>query len=324
MTFSSAQRKRSTEDKPFFKTKRGAAYLRDSLTFLREMEEGTVNLVLTSPPYALHFKKEYGNVSQKEYVPWFLDFAREIRRVLTDDGSFILDIGGAWTPGKPTRSLYHFELLIALVREVGFHLAQEFYWYNPAKLPAPAEWVTVRKIRVKDAVECIWWLSKTAHPKADNQRVLNPYSPDMERLLKRGYRTKQRPSGHIITPKFTDRGGSIPSNVLTMGNNDANGYYMKRCAEEGMKPHPARFPAQLPEFFLNFLTDEKDMVLDPFAGSNTTGQVCERMRRRWIAVELNEEYLRGSLFRFEPGALVAPKDGKKRPEVPADSPSLFG
>lgn len=290
---------------PYFKTKLGRAYLADAKDVLRKRKANSTNLVFTSPPYALHFKKEYGNVDQGQYVEWFLGFARQIHRILKDDGSFVIDIGGAWTPGKPTRSLYHFELLIALVKEVGFHLAQEFFWYNPAKLPAPAEWVTVRKIRVKDAVECLWWLSKTPHPKADNQQVLQPYSEDMKRLIKRGYRAKKRPSGHNITKKFgEDRGGSIPPNVITMGNNDANGHYLKRCKQEGLKPHPARFPVQLPEFFIKFLTDPGDLVIDPFAGSNTTGQACERLDRKWVAVELKEEYLEGSLFRFEPEGLV--------------------
>ena len=175
-------------------------------------------------------------------------------------------------PGQPTRSLYHFELLIALCKEVGFHLAQEFFWYNPGKLPSPAEWVNVRKIRVKDAVNCVWWLLKSPFPKANNQRVLQEYSPDMKRLLVKGYKPKVRPSGHIITRKFKDNGGSIPSNIFICGNNDANGHYMERCKEEGIKPHPARFPVRLPLFFLRFLTDEGDQVLDPFAGSNTTGQ----------------------------------------------------
>jgi DNA modification methylase len=290
----------------FFRTKLGTAYLGDSLTFLRSLEERSVNLVLTSPPYALHFKKEYGNASQAQYIAWFMPFAEEIRRVLTDDGSFVLNIGGAWTPGKPTRSIYQYELLLAMVKQVRFYLAQEFFWWNPAKLPAPAEWVTVRKIRIKDATEHVWWLSKTPYPKADNQRVLQPYSPDMERLIRRGYRPKKRPSGHVITAKFNhDRGGSIPPNYFLMGNNDANGHYLKRCAEEGRKPHPARFPAALPEFFVKFLTDEGDLVMDPFAGSNTTGAVCERLKRRWIAVEANQEYLRDSLFRFEPGAVAS-------------------
>lgn len=302
---------------PFFRTALGEAHVGDSLEYLRGVRDDSVNLVFTSPPYALHFKKEYGNVDQCDYVNWFVQFAREALRVLRDDGSFVVDIGGAWTPGKPTRSLYHFELLIALVKEVGFHLAQEFYWYNPAKLPAPAEWVTVRKIRVKDAVECVWWLSKTPHPKADNQKVLQPYSPDMHRLIQRGYKTKQRPSGHIITNKFgEDRGGSIRSNVLTMGNNDSNGYYLRRCTEEGLKPHPARFPIQLPEFFLNFLTDPGDLVIDPFAGSNTTGQACEKLGRRWVAIELLADYLKGSLFRFEPGAFQTGTGRSPNSELP--------
>ena len=273
------------KDEPFYSTARGRAFHGDSLAFMRGLEDGSVNLVMTSPPYALHFKKEYGNESQADYIQWFLPFAREIRRLLADDGSFVLDIGGAWTPGRPTRSLYHFELLIALCRSVGFHLAQEFYWYNPAKLPAPAEWVTVRRIRVKDSVECVWWLSKTPHPKADNQRVLAEYSPDMKRLIRRGYRPAVRPSGHVITSKFKDRGGAIPPNLLTWGNNDSNGQYLSRCKKHDLKPHPARFPIQLPTFFIRFLTDPDDLVLDPFGGSNTTGEAAEREKRRWITVE---------------------------------------
>lgn len=290
--------KQPTVYKPLYETPRGRAYLGDSLPFMATLEAASVNLVFTSPPYALHFKKEYGNAEQRDYVNWFLPFAREVHRLLRDDGSFVIDIGGAWTPGRPTRSLYHFDLLIALCREVGFYLAQEFYWYNPAKLPSPAEWVTVRKIRVKDAVNCVWWLSKTPNPKASNQRVLKEYSPDMKRLVRRGYRATVRPSGHVITPKFKDRGGSIPPNFLIYGNNDSNGYYLEQCKKHGLKPHPARFPVQLPTFFLRFLTDPDDLVLDPFAGSNTTGEACEREGRRWIAVETEKRYLEASRFRF--------------------------
>jgi site-specific DNA-methyltransferase (cytosine-N4-specific) len=190
-----------------------------------------VNLVLTSPPFALHFKKEYGNANQGTYVRWFLAFAREFKRLIRDDGR--------------------------LCKEVGLYLAQEFYWFNPGKIPAPAEWVNVRKIRVKDAVNCVWWLSKTPYPKANNQMVLQDYSPDMKRLLRRGYRSTIRPSGHVITKKFKDNGGAIPSNIFICGNNDANGPYMELCKERGIKPHPARFPIQMPMFFLRFLTAER-------------------------------------------------------------------
>src|SRR5262249_17882627 len=224
-----------------------------------------------------------------------------LHRLLKEHGSLVLDIGGAWQPGQPTRSLYHFELLVALCRQVGFHLAQEFFWYNPAKLPSPAEWVNVRKLRVKDAVECLWWLSKTPWPKACNQNVLQEYSPDMQRLLERGYRAKERPSGHRITHKFKDNGGSIPPNLIICGNNDANGHYLSRCNETGQKPHPARYPAPVPQFFVRFLTDAGDLVLDPFAGSNITGEGCEGGEgRRGVAVETNKDYLKRSKFRFEP------------------------
>jgi len=298
---------------PLYETPLGKAYVADSLGFMKSLASGTVNLMMTSPPYALFFKKEYGNVDQGEYVEWFLPFAEQCKRILSDDGSAVIDIGGAWMPGQPTRSLYHFELLIALCRKIGFYLAQEFFWYNPAKLPSPAEWVNVRKIRVKDAVECVWWLSKTPHPKASNQKVLQDYSPDMKRLLNRGYRPKVRPSGHIITKKFKDNGGSIPANIIICGNNDANGHYLERCKQTGRKPHPARFPVQLPLFFVRFLTDPGDLVIDPFAGSNTTGEACELEGRRWIAVEHNPEYLEASRFRFEPENLVLPLPPRKRP-----------
>ena len=268
-----------------------------------------MNLVFTSPPYALHFKKEYGNVSKSDYVAWFLDFAKEIHRILRDDGSFVLNIGGSYNPKVPTRSLYHFRLLIALVEELDFHLAQECFWHNPAKMPMPAEWVTVRRIRVKDSVEHVWWLSKTPHPKADNRRVLKPYSADMLRLAKRGVKETVRPSGHNIKSSFDkiSAGGSIPSNVveealptdmLVLGNNAANDVYTKRCKEEGIKIHPARFPAALPEFFIRLLTDEGDIVVDPFAGSNTAGAVAEQLGRKWLAIELLDEYLEASKFRF--------------------------
>lgn len=296
--------------KPFYTTDFGAAYLGDSRDFLKSLPNGSVNLVFTSPPYALQFKKEYGNVSKEDYVDWFLVFAKEIFRVLSDDGSFVLNIGGSWNPGQPTRSLYHFKLMIDLVEKIGFYLAQECYWYNSAKMPVPAEWVTVRRIRVKDSVEHVWWFSKSPFPKANNRNVLRPYSDDMIRLSKRGVKTTVRPSGHTINSSFDkiSAGGSIPSNVIDCeipvdmiraGNTAANDPYSKKCKELGIKIHPARFPAVLPEFFVKLLTDEGDLVLDPFAGSNTTGFVAQSLKRKWIASEVLEEYLAASKFRFE-------------------------
>jgi DNA modification methylase len=284
---------------PSYTTDWGAAYVGDSLPLLRTIPNGSIDLVITSPPYALEFKKEYGNVGKDEYVAWLKPFGDEIKRILKPEGSFVLNIGGSYNQGTPTRSLYHFKVLLMLCEDLGFHLAQECFWHNPAKLPAPAEWVTVRRQRIKDAVEYVWWLSKTPFPKANNRNVLNEYSADMKRLLKRGYKPKQRPSGHIITAKFgNDHGGAIPSSLIERGNNESNSEYIRACNEAGYKAHPARFPRALPEFFIKLLTDEGDIVVDPFAGSNMTGATAESLRRRWIAAEIKPEYLLASRVRF--------------------------
>lgn len=311
---------------PYYSTDLGAAYVADSLETMSQLATGSVNLVVTSPPYALHFKKEYGNAAKPEYVAWFLPFAREIHRILTENGSFVLNIGGSYNPGTPTRSLYHFKLLIALVEEVGFHLAQECFWYNPAKMPVPAEWVTVRRMRVRDSVEYVWWLSKTPWPKATNLAVLKEYSPDMVRLNRNGVKAAQRPSGHMIRSSFDQisAGGAIPSNVtegplpesmLRLGNNASNDAYLKTCKQLGLKIHPARFPAALPEFFIRMLTEPQDLVLDPFAGSNTTGNVSERLGRRWIAIEANEDYLKASTARFEASDQLEGRNEQLRFEI---------
>jgi site-specific DNA-methyltransferase (cytosine-N4-specific) len=286
--------------RPHYVTPFGAAYVGDATALMEQLPSGSVDLIVTSPPYALHFKKEYGNADKAAYVEWFRPFAEQMRRVLKDSGSLVLNIGGSYNAGTPTRSLYHFRLLLMLCDEIGFHLAQECFWHNPAKLPSPAEWVTVRRIRIKDAVEYIWWLSNSPFPKADNRQVLTKYSADMVRLIQRGYRVKDRPSGHKITGKFRrDHGGAIPSNVIQRGNNESNSSYIKRCAEAGQKPHPARFPAAIPEFYIRFLTAESALVLDPFAGSNMTGFVAEQMARRWLAFELDERYVANSALRFD-------------------------
>ena len=285
---------------PYYCTKYGAAYLGDSLELIKIIPENSINLIITSPPFALTRKKEYGNESAEKYIEWFLPFANEFKRVLALDGSFVLDLGGAYLPGNPIRSIYQYELLVRLCKEVGFYLAQEFYHYNPSRLPTPAEWVTIRRIRVKDSVNVVWWLSKTPLPKADNRKVLKPYSKSMKNLLEKGYKAKLRPSGHDISQKFQkDNKGAIPPNLLEIANTESNSTYMRRCKETGVKPHPARFPRGFAEFFIKFLTDEEDIVLDPFAGSNTTGFVAESLQRRWISFEINENYLVGSQYRFE-------------------------
>ena len=287
---------------PLYTTQWGEAHVGDSLALLPLLPPESVDLVVTSPPFALQRKKEYGNETEDAHVEWLLRFAEPIRRVLKPTGSFVLDLGGAYQSGRPIRSLYNFRVMLRLCDEHGFHLAEEFFWHNPAKLPSPIEWVNKRKIRAKDSVNTVWWLAKTENPKADVRRVLVPYSERMQKLLQDAasfYRPKKRPSGHDISANFaSDNGGAIPSNLLQIPNTESNSAYLRDCATVGVKPHPARFPEKLPSFFIEFLTDTGDTVTDIFAGSNTTGRAAEKLGRRWIAFEKDRAYLAASTFRF--------------------------
>jgi site-specific DNA-methyltransferase (cytosine-N4-specific) len=325
-----------------YSTALGRAYQGDSRELLAsdEVPPGSVDLLMTSPPFALTGKKDYGNEDAERYVAWFLTFVEPFSRALKDTGSIVIDIGGAYLPGRPQRSTYHFELAVAL--EGRLELCQEFYWFNPAKLPSPAEWVNVRRQRAKDSVNLILWFARDAtRAKADNRRVLKRYSDSMEALLKSGYQYGVRPSGHDITHKFSKRhAGAIPSNLLgstdspeaqglagrpfeenfpnllAISNTSSNDRYQKTCKAHGIKPHPARFPVGLPAFFIEFLTEPGDTVLDPFAGSNVTGEAAEVLRRRWIACDLDREgkraatYVRASAFRFR-NAELAPEFGNE-------------
>jgi site-specific DNA-methyltransferase (cytosine-N4-specific) len=260
-----------------------------------------VQLILTSPPFPLNRKKRYGNRQGKEYVEWLAGFAPLIKNFLTDDGSVVIEMGNAWEPGEPAMSTLALEALLGFLRAGELKLCQQFICHNPARLPTPAQWVNIERIRVKDSYTHIWWMSATTRPKADNRRVLKPYSRSMLTLLKtKRYNAGRRPSEHHIgaTSFLKDNNGAIPSNVLTHTNTLASDPYLDYCKEKHFPLHPARMPFDLAGFFIKFLTEARDLVLDPFAGSNITGAAAESLKRRWIAVEPNEDYIDGSRGRF--------------------------
>lgn len=301
----------------------GTMYEGDALTYMQKQASGSHDLIMTSPPFGLVRKKEYGNAAAEEYCDWFRPFAQEMNRILTDTGSLVIDIGGSWEKGLPTRSLYHYDLLIMLVREFGFHLCLEHFWFSPSKLPSPAEWVTIRRIRPKDAVNCVWWLAKTPYPKAGNKRVVAPYSDRMEHLLLNGYEGRKRPSGHDISDRFSKRQqGAISPNLLAIANTESNSAYSAYCREQGLPIHPARFPAKLPEYFIRMLTDPGDMVFDPFSGSFLTARVCEETGRRWAGTELERDYVQGGISRFLPDAPNVLRTDRTVYQIPA--PCIFG
>lgn len=289
-------------DSPAYSTNMGSAFIGDSLDLITRLADDSIDLVVTSPPFALQRPKEYGNKDQSAYVEWLGQFGKAIYPKLKEAGSLVIDIGGAYQKGSPTRSLYNYRVPIHFVDDIGYYLAEDFYWYNPAKLPSPIEWVNKRKIRVKDSVNNVWWFSKSEFPKADVNKVLAPYSDRMKKLLKDPgayYDAKKRPSGHDIGKNFgNDNGGAIPSNLLQYSNTESISHYIAACKRLNIKGHPARFPAKLPEFFIKFLTDPGDTVLDIFGGSNTTGYISESIGRKWMSFDSDPQYVAASVFRF--------------------------
>lgn len=266
--------------------------------------KGKINLIFTSPPFPLNRKKRYGNLNGQQYLDWISNIAIVLKDYLTEDGSLVIEIGNSWEDKEPTMSTLPLETLLTIKNKGGYKLCQQFVWYNTAKLPSPAQWVNIERSRVKDSFTNIWWLSKTSKPKANNKNVLEEYSNSMKKLLKtKKYNSGIRPSEHDISEKsfLKNNGGAIPSNVLIAANTASNSIYLNKCKENGIIPHPARMPHFIAEFFIKFLTDKNDLVLDPFAGSNTTGEVSEMLKRKWLAIEIDKQYIKGSKLKFTNG-----------------------
>ncbi len=313
-------------NKKLYETDFGKLLVGDSLeiakSYLRRYYKNKFQLIITSPPFPLNAKKRYGNLNGEDYLYWFSNLAPIFDDMLTDDGSLVIEIGNAWEDSRPVQSLLHLECLFGMVNnpESKLRLIQEFISYNPSRLPSPAQWVTVNRLRAVDSYTHVWWMSKSDYPKADNSKVLRPYSNSMKKLLKeQKFNSGKRPSQHDISEKAfaKDNGGSIahnlfefeaiddnrevrlPYSVLSFSNSNSNDYFLRRCREEKITPHPARMHSGLVSFFTEFLTNEGDLILDPFAGSNTTGYVAEKLNRKWISVEINEDYAYASIIRFD-------------------------
>ena len=321
-----------------YKTQLGAAIVGKSEDVLRgragESLRGKVQLVFSSPPFPLNRKKKYGNKEGPAFKKWLCGYAETLTNLLTPDGSIVIEMGNAWKPRLPVMSTLAIETLLAFQRAAKLYLVQEFIWFNPARLPSPAQWVTVKRMRVKDAFTRLWWLSPTPFPKADNRRVLAPYSGSMKSLLEtQKYNAGDRPSEHSInaTSFLKNNGGAIPPNVLTVENDEpvnvsnlivgantsANDQYSRFCKTRGLELHPARMPVGLAKFFINLCTEPGNLVCDPFAGSNTTGAAAEELNRRWITIEAEPAYAAGGRGRFPELAVLVPPTEPDPPSQPA-------
>jgi site-specific DNA-methyltransferase (cytosine-N4-specific) len=310
---------------PFQTTELGKLYVGHSEELLAgplgDALKGKVQLIFTSPPFPLNKKKAYEHHQGEEYIQWLAAFAPIFSGLLTPTGSIVIELGNAWEPGKPVQSLLPLQSLLSFVqnKEANLVLCQEFICHNPARLPSPAQWVTIERIRVTDSYTHLWWMSQSDRPKANNKNVLRPYSKAARSMQQKGsFNAGKRPSGHLISEQafLKDNGGSImqnvleldpieperetrlPSNAFSIAHTTSNDYYLRECKRRGTEPHPARMPLQLVDFFIRFLTDPGDLVLDPFAGSNATGFCAQQAGRSWISIEAEKNYTVHSLIRF--------------------------
>jgi site-specific DNA-methyltransferase (cytosine-N4-specific) len=323
---SSSKRDEQTKAKgrilPAYETEHGRCFNTSIEEFLASAAArklyGKVSLIFTSPPFPLASPKKYGNLVGEEYLNWITGTMRDLLPLLKEDGSLVVEIGNAWDKGSPTMSTLPLKTLLAIAEQTNLNVCQQFIWENSARLPGPATWVNKERIRLKDSHTHVWWYSQVERPKANNRNVLVDYSPAMKRLIKTGkYNHGTRPSEHVIGEGTfaTDNRGAIPGSTIieplevaetldtphstfVMGNTSYDPQYREWCRENGLSMHPARMPIKLAELFIKFLTEDDDLVLDPFGGSNTTGRAAENLGRQWVVVEKDSDYVKGSRGRF--------------------------
>lgn len=287
-----------------WETSQGVALWGDAHAAAGIVEDGSIDLLVTSPPYPLGTvrKPHESQLQERRHVDWLLGICERWKPKIADTGSLVLNVANTWIPGMPAQNAWVERLAIRLLDELGFFRAQEAFWNNPAALPSPAEWVTVRRQRVKPEVEhLLWFVKDPGRAKSDNRRVLVGYSASMRRrLAEGGERGATRPSGHALAHGAfgVDRGGAIPGNLVRVANTESGSLYQRLCQDARLPVHPARFPLALPQRFIQLTTEPNDLVADCFAGSGTVAEAAERLGRRWIVCDLSLTYLAGSAFRL--------------------------
>lgn len=288
-----------------FETDQGFALWANAEDAVGLIERSSVDLILTSPPYPLLRPKPYQlreNRDAMAWISWMMRLAEQWRELLTPTGSMMVNVGPVWMPGEPRQSTYIERFLIALEDHLGLYLCQRLGWESRTKLPSPLEWVGVRRIRVKDTVEPILWVSPNPDlAKADNRRVLRPYTKSGRRSIARPEDgTRRRPSGFSFGPSsFKDNGGAIPPAVNVSHGVGRDARYRAAERTAGRVSHPATMPEDVASFCIRLATETDDLVYDPFGGSGTTGVAAERLGRRWITSERAREYVESARIRFE-------------------------
>lgn len=287
-----------------YSTELGAAIWGDNLDFYSSINE-PITLCVTSPPYPLRVKRNYGNVDEKAWVDFIVRTLEPIVNNLVPGGSIVLNVSNdIFKKGVPSRSLYLERMVLALNDELGLSLMDRIPWVNLSKPPSPTYWACVNRQQLCSGYEPIYWFTNDpSQVKSNNNRVLEPHSKSHLEFLKEGntrvasygdgaYKLRETSFSNL-----TD--GKIPKNVIHRGHVCSDSKEVRKIAKElGLPAHSAMFPTAIPDFFIDFLTEKGDLVVDPFAGTNKTGLAAERKGRRWLCVEKMLEYIKiqSSLF----------------------------
>ncbi len=289
-----------------FSTRLGMAVWGDSFDALRGLQE-PVHLLFTSPPYLLKKARDYGNpANESEFVDFIVAAIEPVMRHLAPGGSVCINLGqDAFVKGTPARSVFLERVTLALHDRLGLSLMDRSVWHNPSKPPGPTMWACRERVQLSSAFEFVlWFTNDPRHVRADNRRVLEPHSDRQRKLIAGGgehrhaqygdgaYTIRHGSFGHA-TP------GRIPRNVMTLGHACRDTQQMRRLAQElGLPAHGATFPTRLPDFWIRFLTEPGDLVLDPFGGWGKTALAAQRLQRRWLIVDKVLDYLRvsGEMF----------------------------
>jgi DNA modification methylase len=286
-----------------FSTKLGAAIYGDSLDVFSSNTE-TISLCITSPPYPLRNQRSYGLEPKNdgEYIDFVCRVLEPIVKNLSNGASVVLNIGSDIFVNKsPARSLYPEKLVLALNENLGLSLMDRIPWVNRAKPVGPTYWACVERVQLAVSHEPIYWFTNNPHRvKSDNRRVLLPHNEAHKKLIANGGGNRITNYGdgahQLRVNSFANNTpGRIPKNVIERGNQCSDSRAIHRFAKEmGFPAHPAMFPTDIPAFFIQFLTEVGELVVDPFGGTLKTGLAAERLNRRWLCCDKIFEWLKVS------------------------------
>ena len=278
-------------------------YLGDSKKMLKKLPDNSVDLIVTSPPYADQRKGTYGGVHPDKYVEWFLPITKELLRVLKPTGTFILNIKEKVVEGE--RSTYVMELIIEM-RKQGWLWTEEFIWHK--KNCYPGKWPN----RFRDAWERLLQFNKDKKFHMYQNEVMVPMGDWTKSRLKNLSATDKIRDNSKVGSGFgknisnwLERDKAYPTNVLHLATECSN------------KNHSAAFPEELPEWFMKLFTKEYDTILDPFMGSGITILVANRMKRHSIGIDVVSEYYEMVKEQVEPVELYLLEPKVKYEKTPA-------